>query len=157
MEQRENFEQAVEQYSFLVYRLAFSYVKNRHDADDIFQEVFLRYLKKMPRFESEEHRKAWLIRVTANCAKKFFRSASRKRNLPVDETAASSQREDIWLEEALDKLPPNDRAVLHLFYFEDLSVRDICRILNRRESTVRTQLTRARRKLKEILKEDDDA
>lgn len=156
MEREDGFETVVDRYADMVYRLAFSRVKNQSDADDIFQEVFIRYLRKRPRFEREEHRKAWLIRVTINCTKKLWSAAERKRTTPLYENTVFLTEEDIWLREALEELPPNDRAVIHLFYYEDLSVHDISRILKRKDSTVRTQLTRARRKLKEILKEDDD-
>ena len=156
MEQEDGFEKVVDRYADMIYRIAFSRVKNQSDADDIFQEVFIRYLKKRPRFEREEHRKAWLIRVTVNCTKKFWIAAARKRATPLYERTVFMTEEDIWLREALQELPPNDRVIIHLFYYEDLSVRDISRILKQKDSTVRTQLTRARRRLKEILKEDDD-
>ncbi|GMQ57545.1 sigma-70 family RNA polymerase sigma factor [Vallitalea sediminicola] len=141
-------------YSNMVYRLAFSQVRNNSDADDIFQEVFLRYLKKQPQFENEEHRKAWLIRVTINCTKKFWASSWLKKTAPLDENITFEFSEENDLNYELQKLSRKYRTVIHLFYYEDLSIAEISEILKQKPSTIRTQLTRARRKLKEILKED---
>ncbi|WP_458785131.1 RNA polymerase sigma factor [Vallitalea sediminicola] len=138
----------------MVYRLAFSQVRNNSDADDIFQEVFLRYLKKQPQFENEEHRKAWLIRVTINCTKKFWASSWLKKTAPLDENITFEFSEENDLNYELQKLSRKYRTVIHLFYYEDLSIAEISEILKQKPSTIRTQLTRARRKLKEILKED---
>lgn len=143
-------------YSDMVYRLAFSQMRNKSDADDIFQEVFLRYINKHPHFESEEHRKAWLIRVTINCTKKIWASSWRKKTAPLDDTIIFESNEENNLNYELQKLPKKYRAVIHLFYYEDLSITEISEILKQKPSTVRTQLTRARRKLKEILKENYD-
>ena len=74
----------VREYANMVYRLAFAQVRSRSDADDIFQEVFLRYVRNALVFQSEEHRKAWLIRVTINCAKKHWASLWRRRTEPLD-------------------------------------------------------------------------
>ncbi len=165
-------DEVIEKYSDMVYRLAFSMMKKRSDADDIYQEVFLRYIKKAPEFQSEEHRKAWLIKVTVNCCKKAFSSAWFRHttsfflgkddddneqdmnncladeSMPVDEQ--TEQKTDIH--NAVQKLPQKYRAVIHLFYFEDMTTAEISKILDIKESTVRTQLTRAREMLKEYLK-----
>ena len=145
-------EDAVRTYSDMVYRLAYSQVGNRDDADDIFQEVFFRYLRKKPRFESGEHQKAWLLRVTVNCAKKHWSSAWKRKTVPLEEDLPAGQREDEELEGALKKLPPRYRAVIHLFYYEDYPVEQIGKLLNTKQSTVRTQLTRARAMLRDMLK-----
>jgi len=149
-------EEAVRIYADMVYRLAFSQVRNKSDADDIFQEVFLRYLKKLPRFGSEEHRKAWLIRVTVNCAKKHWSSAWNKRVVALEDNLASPPPEENGLSEALERLPPKYRAVIHLFYYEGYKVEQIGRILKLRQSTVRTRLTRARVQLGAMLKGEFD-
>lgn len=147
-------ENVVKFYSNMVYRLAFSQTRNKSDADDIFQEVFMRYIKKQPQFETEEHRKAWLIRVTINCTKKLWASSWLKKTKPLDENMTFETREDTNLHYELQKLPIKYRVVIHLFYYEDLSIEEISSVLKRKPSTIRTQLTRARYKLKEILKED---
>lgn len=144
-------------YSDMVYRLAFARTGSRNDADDVFQEVFLRYVKKKPLFQTEEHRKAWLIRVTINCSKKFWNSWWKKKVEYLEEEAARFEtREDADLYHELQQLAPKYREVIHLFYYEDLSIEEIGRILNRKKSTVRTQLTRARTMLRSILEEDCD-
>lgn len=149
-------ESVVKAYSNMVYRLAFSQTRNKSIADDIYQEVFLRYIRKKPNFESEKHRKAWLIRVTVNCCKKMWASSWIKKMVPLNETIVFEMKEETDLYRELQKLPNKYRAVIHLFYYEDLSIEEISEILNQKPSTVRTQLTRARYKLKEILKEDYD-
>lgn len=145
-------EQVMNMYGKMVYRLAYSQTRSVADAEDLYQEVFLRYFQKRPRFESEEHRKAWLLRVTVNRARSLFASAWFRKTVPLEECALFTQPEEKQLDEALRQLPQKDRTLLHLFYYEELSVKEIAALLQRKESTVRTQLTRARRKLAEIMK-----
>lgn len=149
----------------MVYRLAFAHAKNKSDADDVFQEVFLRYIKSNCKFESEEHEKAWFIRVTINCVRKLWRSNWFRRMVSIDvntlfeiQEVTISQGVELEIEiyHVLMKLPLRYRTVIHLFYYEDLSVAQISRVLNVKESTIRTQLTRARTILKEKLKGDFD-
>ncbi len=148
-----NDESVIRQYSGLVYRLAYARAGSRQDADEIYQEVFLRYLKKHPNLENETHAKAWFIRVTVNCANSLWRSPWKRYMELTEDDLILETRETIDLSHALKKLPPNYREVIHLFYYEDLSTEEISRILNRKKSTIRTQLTRGRQILKEILKE----
>lgn len=149
--------QVIEEYQLMVYRLAYSLVKDPYDADDIYQEVFLRYIKKKPVFQNKEHEKAWFVRVTANCCKNFWCSAWQSRVEKLGEQEAPvcrmEEKEDDLIE-CVKLLPGKYRIVIHLFYYEEMSIEEISRILRRKPSTVRTQLTRARRLLKEILKED---
>lgn len=153
---QENREVVVEQYGTMVYGLAYSMLRTKSDADDLFQEVFLRYFKKKRSFISEEHRKAWLIRVTINCAKKFWATAWARKTQHLPEDLPFQDPSQLELDEALKKLSVTYRTVIHLFYFEDMSIAQISRTLSRKPSTVRTQLTRARVQLKELLKEDYD-
>lgn len=154
------YEDVIRRNSATVYRLAYALVKTRSDADDIYQEVFLRYVRKAPVFDSAEHEKAWLIRVTINCCKNFWKSPWMQRTEPLerdvlekDETVDGNQ----LLIETIRQLPEKYRVVIHLFYYEDLSVEEIGRITKSKASTVRTRLTRARRLLKELLsKEGED-
>lgn len=150
-------EQVMDTYGKTVYRLAYSQVRSKADAEDIYQEVFLRYFQKRPAFESEEHRRAWLLRVTLNRARTHFASAWFRHTVPLEEYAAVFEPEERQLDEALRCLMPRDRTLLHLYYYEELSVREIGQLLNRKESTVRTQLTRARRRLAEIVKGENHA
>ena len=126
---------------------------NVSDAEDLYQEVFLRYLTKAPAFASEEHRKAWLLRVAVNCANRFHTSLWRKRTEPLSEALAVSapEGEDLW--EELRRLPETDRTILHLYYYEDLTTEEIAQLLGRKPATVRSQLARARNKLKILLEE----
>ena len=147
-------ESAVERYGPMVYRLAYAQLRSRHDADDVFQEVFLRYHRAAPSFESEAHRRAWLLRVTANCAKSLAASPWRKRSVPLEDVYAYDQPEESGLDAALASLPSKYRSVIHLYYYEGFSTEETARILDRRPSTVRAQLTRARQMLARLLKED---
>ena len=146
-------EKVIYTYSNMVYRLAYAQVRSRSDADDIYQEVFLRYFRKQPSFECEEHRKAWLLRVTINCAKKHWSSYWFRHTVSLKETFAFTAPDDIGLNDAIRRLSPKYRAVIHLFYYEGLSIDEIGKALHTKEATVRTQLTRARRLLSDFLKE----
>ena len=149
--------EALRKYADMVYRLAYAQVRNRTDADDIFQEVFIRLVKGSPEFESDEHMKAWLIRVTVNCSKTMWLSSWKKRmvfwedkdlnRIPAEEAPAGNEA----LEEALDSLPVKMRRVIHLFYYEEMSVDEIAEVLSEKPSTIRSQLTRARKLLKKKL------
>lgn len=147
-------EQIVRTYADMVYRIAYRYVKNSIDADDVFSEVFLAYFKKERAFESEEHRKAWLIRVTINCAKDLLEQRSQLQQLHEealsDQTAPDADTY-IDLREAVEQLRPAYREVIKLYYLDELSVREIAQILNKNENTVKTQLFRARDELRVIL------
>lgn len=140
----------------MVYRLAFSQMKNKDDADDVFQEVFCRYIKKQQNFDSAEHEKAWFIRVTLNCCKTVMTSFWKTRVAELDENTEMPTVEKEELEFALEQLPKRYNAVLHLFYYEDLSAEEISKILKVSQSNVRMLLTRARRALKDILERSDN-
>ncbi len=151
----QKFEDVVKEYSTMVYRLAFAKTGNKFDADEVFQEVFLRYVKKNPVFNDKEHQKAWLIKVTVNCSKKLLKSSWNTKTLPLETADVFTMEEYIDLHYELALLPHNYREVIHLFYYEDMSIEGIAKLLNRKKSTVRTQLTRARGMLKKYIKEED--
>ena len=148
-------EKVIRYYSDMVYRLAFARTGTKHDTDDIFQEVFLRYVKKNPVFVDEEHRKAWFIRVTINCSNSFWSSLWNKKTQELNDEILFETKESINLYSELQQLPPKYREVIHLFYYENMSLEEISIVLNRKNSTVRTQLTRARAMLKSFMKEED--
>ena len=156
--QNESIETVIQRYKATVYSVALSYVNNREDADDIFQEVFLIYFRTNPQFNEEEHRKAWLIRTTINCSKRVVDSTYRKRTVPLDEMEEESfqfqTKEENAVYIALQALPEKYRTVLHLFYFEDMSIDMICKVLDLKASTVKVQLMRGREMMKEKLKEE---
>lgn len=147
-------ENVVRYYADMVYRLAFARTGTKYDADDIFQEVFLRYVTKRPAFKSEEHRKAWLLRVTVNCSNKFWNSFWKKKVQGLTGDLVFAEQETVELYEELQKLPPKYREVVHLFYYEDMPLEEISRVLKRKNSTVRTQLTRARAMLRKFMEEE---
>lgn len=141
-------------YADMVYRIAYRYVKNSTDADDVFSEVFLAYFKKERTFESEEHRKAWLIRVTINCAKDLLSQRAQLQQLH-EETLSDQTAHDVDtymdLNKAIEQLRPEYQEVIKLYYLDDLSVKEIAQILNKNENTIKTQLFRARETLKSVL------
>lgn len=145
-----------EKYFDMIYRLALSQCGNTHDAEDITSDVFLKYINCDKPFESEEHIKAWLIRVTVNRTKSLFTSSWFKKNVPLEETIpAQIPEEESEVYGAVMQLPQKYRAVIHLFYYEDLKTAQIAQILNIKEATVRSQLLRARSMLKQFLEGDD--
>ena len=150
-------EAAIDRYADMVYRLALSQMKNRTDADDLFQEVFVRLVSNVEKLESWEHVKAWLIRVTINCAKKHFDLYWNKNvDYMEDETLLKVEEayeppEEYPVRGAVAKLPPKYRLAVHLFYFEELSVAEIAEQTGQKEGTVKSQLHRAREMLKEML------
>lgn len=147
------FDAALAQYGDTVYRLAFAYTRNRADADDVFQEVFLRYYRRAPAFQSEEHRKAWLLRVTINRAKSCLSKMPHEPQETAD-AAPFSAPESLELHEALLRLAPKYRTVIHLFYYEGYTAEEIGALLRQKPATVRTQLTRARRRLASLLQDE---
>lgn len=149
---------AIERYADMVYRLALSQMKNKTDADDLFQEVFVRLVSHIQDLESWEHVKAWLIRVTINCARKHF-DQYWNRNVGyledteriADEAAPFEMPQENPVRAAVSRLPVKYRTAVHLFYFEELSIAQIAQLTGQKESTVKSQMHRARDMLKELL------
>lgn len=149
-------EQLIRAHGSTVYRLAYAQTRSRHDADDVFQEVFLRVAQHRPIFDSDEHAKAWLLRVTLNCLKSHWRTAWRRHDVPLDERIPFPAPEERALDEALRQLAPKYRAAVHLFYYEGYSAEEIARMTGEKPSTIRTRLTRARAQLRDLLKGERD-
>lgn len=149
-----NTEDAVHKYFNMVLRLALARTGNKHHADDVVQEVFYRFFKKDREFQSEEHLKGWLIKVTVNCSKNIFLDAFFKNTSELTEDIVFNDPEDSGVYFAVMSLPAKYRTVIHLFYYEDMPVKHIAKLLNTKETTVKSQLHRAREMLKEKLKED---
>ncbi len=147
----------VDMYSSVIYRLAYSRLCSVHDAEDITQDVLLKYIRSKKSFRDEEHRKAWLLRVTINTIKSFVSSAYNRHRAGLDEATELTyeEKEPTGVADAVAKLPEKYRIVIHLFYFEELSVKQIAQITGKAEGTVKARLSRGRQQLKEILKEDD--
>ena len=150
-------EEMIKKYFDMVYKLALSQTGDFHHGEDVCGDVFLKFLQAKKKFESEEHVKAWLIRVTINSAKGIFSTSWHKKTVPLEEDimAEMPQEESEVYEEVL-RLPKKYRAVIHLFYYEDMSIAEISRVLNINSSTVRSQLHRGREILKKKLKGEYD-
>ena len=146
-----------------ILRLALSYLHNIEDAEDILQETMIKFVTVRPVFESESHRKAWLMRVASNLAKNRIDYNRVRDTLELNEEIAGEVQEDldkgdeykaIW--DAVRALPVHQREAIHLFYQEGYSTAEIAQITGRREATVRSDLKRARDRLREMLKEAND-
>lgn len=149
-----NIEDILNRYQDMVYKLAITYCKNTHDAKDITQDVFFKYLKSNVDFASEEHIKAWLIKVTINQCKKLLISPWFQRTQPLDDNLSFNEQSHSDLYSAVMQLPKFQRMAIHLFYYEDYSTKEIAQVLNKNEVTIRSYLHRARKKLKSLLEED---
>lgn len=148
--------QIIKRNSDTVYRLAFSQMKNRDDADDVYQEVFYRFIKRKPEFENREHEKAWFIRVTLNCSKTNLKSFWKTKVCEIDESFEAQEVREDDLTFALDKLSKRYHAVIHLFYYEDMSIKEIAESLEITEGNAGMLLSRARKKLKDILERENE-
>ena len=140
----------IDKYSDMVYRIALTRCKNKEAAEDVYQTVFLRYSEKMPKFESEEHSKAWFIRVTINLTKDENTSAWNNKIVALDESIQFDSKESSDLFIDICKLPQNYKSVIYLMYYEDYKVKEISKLLQASEGTIKTWLYRAR----ELLKQD---
>lgn len=149
-------EQLIHDYGNTVYRLAYAQTRSQHDADDIFQEAFLRVTQHRPVFDSEDHEKAWILRVTLNCLKSHWRAAWRRHDVPLDERIPFPAPEERALDDALRRISPKYRAAVHLFYYEGYSAEEIARMTGEKPSAIRTRLTRARAQLRDLLKGESD-
>lgn len=147
----------LDEYGNHVLRLAYSYLHNMNDAEDILQDTLIQFLKAAPALDSPEHEKAWLLRVAANLSKNRIGYNRLRAADELDEELAAEEREDLsFVWEAVKSLPVQYREVIHLFYHEGYRAAQIARILGRKESTVRSDLRRGREKLKDVLKEAYD-
>lgn len=153
-------EELLAKYSDMVYRLAYARAGNVHDAQDIMQEVFLKYIKANKKFNDEEHRKAWLLTVAANTGNSFMTSAWFRHRAEYDDSVGEATYEpqmeqDNEVASAVGQLPEKYRLVIHLFYYEELSIKEISAILKTSESNVKSRLSRARDMLKKKLEADN--
>ena len=143
-------------YKNNVYAVAFSICKNASDAEDVVQDTFLQYYMTHKNFDNEQHIRAWLLRVAINKAKNIQSSFWRRNGMPLDdfiETLSFETPETKELFEEVMKLPEKYRVVVHLFYYEDYSIKEIAKILRTTESNIKVRLSRGRVKLKDALKE----
>ncbi len=153
----------VEKYQNNLYTVAFNVCKNAQDAEDVVQDTFIQYLSQKQEFESEQHIRAWLIRVAINKAKNKTKSFFRRNMQPLEdyiETLKFESQESSDLFETVMQLPQKYRIVIHLFYYEDYSIKEIAEILKLTQSNVKVRLLRGRILLRNTLKEvwaDDES
>lgn len=153
---RYTYEEIANKYIDTVYRLSFARTKSQQYAEDITQDVFLKLISSGKTFRSEEHLKAWLLRVTINLTKDLFSSSWYKKTDALDENiCAPTEKDTADLKDALDKLPQKYRTVIHLHYYEGYRIEEIADITRATQGTVKSQLHRARQMLKEILGEGE--
>ncbi|MBQ2828612.1 MAG: sigma-70 family RNA polymerase sigma factor [Clostridia bacterium] len=151
----DDFEKAVIRNNQRLFLIALSFTKSTHDAQDILQNVFLKLLKYSEEFTSDEHLDKWLTTVCVNESKNYIKSLFKKHQSIDDceivspDIFENSMQSDLY--NVVMSLPKKDRTVIHLFYYEDMSIKEISSILKSTESTVKTRLSRARKKLKEML------
>lgn len=150
-----------EEYRAMLYRIAFSNMKNRADAEDAVQEAFLRYMKEEKPIRNKEHEKAWLIRTTIHICLDILKSGWYQRTVAWNESFVSA-KQNIYLPyqvkddrtlEAVLQLPVHYRNPIYLFYYEDYTIHEIASVLNEKEATIKTRLRRGREEVKKILTE----
>jgi len=145
---------AIDLYADMIRRICLLHLKNHADTEDVLQEVLLKYVLRSDIFESQEHEKAWFIRVTLNSCKDFLKSLFRRQTVPLDllsEESASVTPESLDVLEAVLALPEKYKIVIYLHYYEGYTAREIGALLNKRENTVYSLLSRGRERLKQEL------
>ena len=150
-------QELVDMYKNNIYAAAFNICKSSADAEDVVQETFLQYYITKKEFDDEKHIRYWILRVAINKAKNIQSSFRRKKEMSLEdyvETLTFETPESRELFEEVMKLPEKYRVVIHLFYYEDYSIKEIAKILRVTESSVKVRLSRGRAKLKDALKED---
>ena len=160
MRSEQEVNRAIERYADTVRRICFVHLKNRADTEDIFQTVFVKYLLHGEPFASEEHERAWIIRVTLNACKDLLKSFFRSRTVPLEELtdrAMPAETEQRKVLQAVLALPVPYRDVIYQHYYEGYTAPEIAGILGKNVNTVYTRLTRARGLLRQALGGEDDA
>lgn len=154
----EKIEQALSTYQTMIYRIALSYTKNQADAEDLFQEVFVAYMKVLQKsknfepFQSRDHEKAWFIRVAINKSKNHLKSAWNTKTTGLTADYPITEKPEDNSLEVLYSLPDQFRNVLYLYYYEELTISQIASIFEQKEATIRQQMSRGRKLLKSKLK-----
>ena len=153
----ESVAEVMEKHGDRILRVAYSYLHNMEDAEDILQDTLIKYMQSSPEFNGPEHEKAWLITVASNLSKnKIKYNKVRETDELAEELVGREEQDLAFVWEAVKQLPVKYREAVHLFYQEGYSTGEIAKILDRKEATVRSDLMRARAQLKNILKEAYD-
>ena len=151
-------EEIIERYSDLIYRVAYMNVRIKADADDVFQQVWYIFFQKERAFDSEEHRRNWLINVTLKCCKKIYSSYRYKNTVLLEDFPLLEEEmpeKDYEVYSAVMSLPEKYRSVIYLYYYENFTAEEIGEMLKTNSSTIRSRLKRGREKLKQQLKGDE--
>ena len=147
----------LDKYGDMVLRIAYTYLKNRADAEDIVQDVFLRIIDKKPSFNDENHEKSWLIRATINMCKNKVNMFWNKNKCSIDDVqefaVSDKYNTDTSVFQAVMALGEKYRVVVYMYYYEGYSTPEIANVIGKSETTIRSLLHRARNKLKDMLKE----
>lgn len=152
MQKEVKMKEILDKYSDMVYRIALTRCRNKENAEDVFQDVFIKYSEKMPKFESTEHEKAWFIKVTINFTKNAITSNWNNKTTELDENIVYDNKQDNGVYSVVCELPANYRTVIYLLYYEGYKVREISEMMKTNENTIKTWLSRAREILREKLK-----
>ena len=152
MTESNRLETVIRTYENTLYRAALSILGDPQEAEDVVQEAFLRLWEKAPIFESPAHERAWLLKVAVNGCKSRLRSPWHRRTAPLLDSYPAADPEEQAVLEVIQSLPPKDRTVLHLYYYEGYQTAEIATMTGWREGTVRSRLARARDRLRELLK-----
>lgn len=154
-----NKELLFQNFGDMIFRYCSLHTKNMQDAQDVYQEVFLRLYQKKPIFKDEEHAKAWLLRVSMNLCKSYHRTSFLHPFVEFDEKLHVPYKKEgePTILYSLRKLPSKYRSVLYLYYFEGYSCKEIAELLHRPDATIRTWLSRGKLQLEEILREDEQS
>ena len=146
-------EEIVEEYSNMIMQIAYQNTFNKTDAEDIMQEVFIKVIKNINKIETKEHLKAWIIRVTINLSKDYNKSFWNKNTTEMDENIAYFDEETKEVFKEIKKLKPEYRNIVYLYYYQGYKINEISEILKMNQNTVSSNLTRARKELKNILEQ----
>lgn len=151
----DSFMRIYQKFRNTVFGIAFNYIKSSADACDIVQDVFIKYISSKNTFNSDEHIKAWFVRVTINECKKHMMSSWIRRTVPLEDQTIPYEynQEELELFEAVMSMPLKYRTPIHLHYYEGYSISEIASLLSARESTIKVRLLRARKMLELKLKE----
>ncbi len=150
--QKEYIENVIQKYADMVYKIALTRCGTIENAEDVFQDVFMKFSEKLPKFENSEHEKAWFIRVTINLSKNIRNNNWNKKVVSFDENVVLKNKEEIDVFSAVNELPKNYKTVIYLSYYEGYKINEISSILKTNENTIKTWLFRAREILKDKLK-----
>ena len=154
MKSTEDLSRVMDAYADMIRRICFVHLKNKHDTEDVFQNVYMKYLLYEGTFESSEHEKAWFVRVTINACTDWLRYFSRRKWMPLEMIREEEEVLDSMSSEVLEavlELPEKYRNVIYLYYYEEYSAVEIAKILEKKENTIYTWLSRAKDMLRKKL------